>query len=70
MGVWGTGTFDNDDALDFAGEIRTVDDLVEAVRLHDFGEAIAAAKAHRVLVVGECVAAMRGHPNPQLPHEL
>ncbi len=70
MGVWGTGTFDNDEALDFAAEIRSVDDLVEEVRLHDVGVTLDADKACRVLVVGECVAAMRGHSHKDMPHDL
>ncbi|MEM8724151.1 MAG: DUF4259 domain-containing protein [Pseudomonadota bacterium] len=70
MGVWGTGSFENDEALDFAAEIRSVDDLSNEVRLHDVGAELDADKACRVIVVGECVAAMRGHRQENMPDEL
>lgn len=70
MGVWGTGSFENDDALDFADEIQSVDDLTNEVRLHDVGAALEVDKACRVVVVGECVAAMRGHRHQDMPDDL
>lgn len=70
MGAWGTGPFENDDALDFASEIRTVDNLLAQVRHCDVGETLDADKACRVIVVAECVAAMRGHSHSDLPDDL
>ncbi len=70
MGVWGSGSFENDDALDFAAEIRSVDDLIEEVRFNEAGVDLEIDKACRVLVVGECVATMRGHSHPDMPGEL
>lgn len=70
MGVWGTGSFENDEALDFAAEIQSVDALVNEVRLHEVGDQLDVDKACRVLVVGECVAAMRGHRHASMPEDL
>lgn len=70
MGVWGTGPFENDDALDFVAEIESVDGLIEEVRLQEVGDDITIDKACRLIVVGECVAAMRGHQHPDLPDRL
>jgi len=70
MGVWGTGAFENDEALDFVSEIQSVDVLIEEVRLHDVGVTLDTDKACRVLVVGECVAAMRGHRHKDMPDDL
>ncbi len=70
MGVWGTGPFENDNALDFVAEIQGVDGLIEEVRLQEVGGEIAIDKACRLIVVGECVAAMRGHRHPDIPDRL
>ncbi|MDJ0641409.1 MAG: DUF4259 domain-containing protein [Erythrobacter sp.] len=70
MGVWGTGSFENDDALDFAAEIQSAEDLANEVRLHDVGATLEVERACRVIVVGECVAAMRGHRHESMPDEL
>lgn len=70
MGVWGTGSFENDEALDFAAEIQSVEDLFGEVRLHDVTVALDADKACRVIVAGECVAAMRGHRSESMPSDL
>ena len=68
MGAWGSGPFENDDALDFAGEIKTCDDLLEEASIEvDF---IEADKASRLIIVGECVAAMRGHGHADMPEDL
>ena len=70
MGAWGTGPFENDDALDFAGEIGSIESLAKEVRLRDVQNCLDAGKASRVIVVGECVAAMRGHGHPDMPSDL
>lgn len=70
MGVWGSGSFENDDALDFAAEIQSVDDLFEEVRLHEAGVELEVDSACRAIVVGECVAAMRGHRTDSMPDDL
>jgi hypothetical protein len=70
MGAWGGGSFENDDALDFASEIDSVQDLVDALVLRTPDDAIDARVACRIIVVCECVAAMRGHWHPDFPAEL
>jgi hypothetical protein len=69
MGAWGAGSFDNDSALDFAGEIASIADL-EAIFVPEGTVEIDADLACQLIVAGECVAAMRGHPNPDMPEEL
>ncbi|MEM9500639.1 MAG: DUF4259 domain-containing protein [Pseudomonadota bacterium] len=70
MGAWGSGPFDNDEALDFATKIQSVDSLIDEVLLHDVGATIDVEKAGRIVVVAECVAAMRGHPHALMPSDL
>lgn len=69
MGAWRAGSFDNDAALDFASEIESVDD-VKAAFAAEGQEEIEADLASRVIVAAECVAAMRGHRNPDMPADL
>ncbi len=69
MGAWGAGSFENDTAMDFAGEIASIADLENAM-LAGNEEEIDADLACQLIVVGECVAAMRGHPDPDMPDEL
>lgn len=76
MGTWGAGPFDNDTALDFAARIQTLSDVEQALEAaEERGEAlitdeIDAELSCEILVAGECVAAMRGHPSADLPPEL
>lgn len=70
MGAWGPGAFENDAALDFVAEIRTAQDLADALTIRTPDDPIDADTACRVVVVAECVAAMRGHPCDGLPGEL
>jgi hypothetical protein len=70
MGAWGAGSFENDDALDFAGAIESVQDLVDALVLRTPDDPIEAPVACRIVVVCECVAAMRGHWHPEFPPAL
>ena len=68
MGAWGAGPFENDDAMDFVSEIASVDDLSTALLLED--DYIEVDQASRIVVVGECVAAMREHGHATMPDEL
>lgn len=71
MGAWGTGPFENDDALDFAASIGSLSDLQSALdELEGIGDEPEVDLAARIVVVAECVAAMHGHPHQQLPAEL
>lgn len=69
MGAWGPGSFDNDAALDFAGEIETLTQVEGALNLAGVQD-IDADEASRTIVAAECVAAMRGHPNDEMPEAL
>ncbi len=75
MGAWGTGLFENDEALDFAGDVvergglALVENVIE--ELLDMGDDyIDAPEAEQVLVAAEIVAALAGRPAPEYPDEL
>lgn len=70
MGTWGPGAFENDAAMDFSHEIETPHDLAGALTVEMIDQPISADAACRIIVVGECVAAMRGHACSDLPDEL
>lgn len=70
MGTWGPRAFENDTALDFAAEIETVQDLADALTIRKGDQSIDVDTACRVVVVAECVVAMRGHPSEDLPDTL
>jgi hypothetical protein len=70
MGAWGPGAFENDAALDFVPEIETAQDLANALTIRTLDQDIDADTACRIVVVAECVAAMRGHPCDDLPDIL
>ncbi len=70
MGTWGPGAFENDVALDFAAAITTAKDLADALTIRSPDQPIDADAACRIVVVAECVAAMRGHPSDDLPDSL
>ena len=70
MGSWGPGAFENDAAMDFAAEIESARDLADALTIRTPKESIDADTACRIVVVGECVAAMRGHPSEGMPDDL
>ena len=70
MGTWGAGAFENDTALDYAAEITSPRDLAAALTIRTPEQPIDADEACRIVVVAECVAAMRGHPCDDLPDGL
>lgn len=70
MGAWGAGSFENDDAMDFAAEIESAEDLAKALVLRGPEDPIEAPDACRIIVVAECVAAMRGHWHKDFPADL
>ncbi|MCB2086231.1 MAG: DUF4259 domain-containing protein [Sphingomonadaceae bacterium] len=70
MGTWGSGSFENDAALDYVAEIQSVADLDAALTVAGSGEAVDADESCRVIVAAECIAAMRGHASPDLPDNL
>ncbi len=70
MGAWGSASFENDAALDFAGEIATLDDLQKPLLDAASVEQIDADEASKIIVVAECMAAKRGHPGEGFPDDL
>jgi hypothetical protein len=70
MGAWGPGAFENDAALDFVPEIEAAQDLADALTIRTPDQPIDADTACRIVVVAECVAAMRGHPCADIPDGL
>lgn len=70
MGAWGAGSFENDAALDCADGITSLDDLAALLDQAGTGEEIEADTSCHIIVAAECVAAMRGHPNGDLPDDL
>lgn len=70
MGAWGPGSFENDYAMDFATQIESAEDLIAELSISSPEDPIDADHASRIVVVAECVAAMRGHPHPALPKDL
>lgn len=70
MGAWGAGSFENDTAMDFAGEISSAEDLLKPLCIENPEMYIDADLASEIIVVGECVAAMRGHPSDDIPDDL
>jgi hypothetical protein len=70
MGAGGPGAFENDAALDFVPEIEAAKDLADALTIRTLDQPIDADTACRIVVVAECVAAMRGHPCHDMPDGL
>lgn len=70
MGTWGPGAFENDAALDFVPKIETARDLADALTIRTPDQPVDADTASRIVVVAECVAAMRGHPCDDMPEDL
>jgi hypothetical protein len=76
MGTWGAGSFENDDAADWAAEfceIRDEELLSEALTRAaeaEAGEYLEAPDASVALAAAEIVAALNGAPHPQLPEEV
>ena len=70
MGAWGSGSFENDAALDFVAEIETLDDLMAALVCDAPQAGINVDQACRIIVAAECAAALCGHPCENFPGEL
>ncbi len=73
-GAWGTGVFENDDALDFVLELTEGDPAEPVSSPFRFawhgGGYIDAYLGARILVAAEVYAAMLGNPSDDLPIEL
>ena len=74
MGTWDTGTFDNDDAMDWAAELADGEDLGVCERSLNpqelQGYYLQAPDCVSILCAGEVLAALRGRPSPRLPEEV
>lgn len=72
MGVWGAGSFENDDVMDWLSELDNADstELLEAT-LRDVMDGdpnwIEAPECCRAIGAAEVVAALRNAPHPALP---
>lgn len=73
MDTWETGSFDNDDARDWLGELSDSSDLgliAQALDPHEVqGYYLEAPDCVRILCAGEILAALRGQPASSLPDE-
>jgi hypothetical protein len=71
MGAWGTGAFDNDEALDWFAELSGIDDAAAFLaRTLDEGDVRVAATAETLVDAAEVVSALRGHRMRNAPEGL
>lgn len=73
MGYWGTGNFDNDDAMDWVEELQHgagLDAMTRVLCASPGGACIEAPDASRSLAAAEVVAALLGRPASDLPVEV
>ena len=73
MGAWGTGSFENDDAAQWVGELGTItpEDLTNVlVRAADEPAYLEAPAASAAVAAGEVVAALNGSPAEGAPSAI
>lgn len=72
MGAWGSGSFENDTALDWAAEVRSIDDLRAPFdRLKDAGTGhVDADLASEVVAAAETIAMLMGRKSADFPDDL
>ena len=75
MGAWGTGSFENDAALDWLydfgeNDFRLIDRTLAGVAGMVEADELDADEACEVLAAAECVSAAAGHPTKELPEEV
>jgi hypothetical protein len=75
MGAWGSGPFDNDDALDFVADLETTTGhdhlgVILGAISDDPGEYVESPESSAALAAAEVVAALLGRPNPEQPEDL
>ena len=72
MGAWGSGSFENDAALDWAGSVESVADVRKPFdRLKSLGDGyVDADLASEVVAAAETVAMLMGHRIGDFPEEL
>jgi hypothetical protein len=71
-GAWGSGSFENDDALDWASECVKASSVAPVFAAFQATEAkyIEAPEGSRAVSAAEVVAAALGRPDPKLPPSL
>jgi hypothetical protein len=71
LGAWGTGSFENDAALDFVAGVRSVDDLqlVFAALMREAGD-IDADLASEAIAAADIIACCHGRPAAQIPEQV
>lgn len=75
MGIWGSDSFENDDALDWIADfcdapaMELLSKALSRVAEKDFFDCLAARECRIAIAAAEVVAALRGAPNPNFPGE-
>ena len=72
MGAWGSGSFENDAALDWAAGVQSIDEVsapFDRLRAEDSGS-IDADLASEVVAAAETVAMLMGRKSPDFPDDL
>jgi len=73
MGAWGTGSFENDTALDWAAEISSAEDIAnfyQALPPYDGVTQLDADISSCIVAAAETVATMMGRISPDVPDDL
>ena len=77
MGAWGSGSFENDTALDWAAEVESIEDvrrpfqeLKAATGGGERGEPVDADLACELVAAAETVAMLMGRVSPDFPEDL
>jgi len=76
MGTWGVGSFDNDDALDWADDFANAPSLdligeaLSAVSEMDEDEYLEVTESGAAIAAAEVVAALNGKPSADLPDDI
>lgn len=72
MGAWGSGSFENDSALDWAAGVQSIDDVQKPFdRLKAVGSGdVDANLASEVVAAAETVAMLMGRKSPDFPDDL
>jgi hypothetical protein len=72
MGAWGSGSFENDTALDWAASVQSIDDVREPFeRLKAVGSGyVDADLASEVIAAAETIAMLTGRRSPDFPDDL
>jgi hypothetical protein len=75
MGAWGSGSFENDDAVDWIADFcdgpdkERISEALSTVAEMEAGEYLEAPDCSVGLAAAEVVAALKGAPNPDMPDD-